>query len=135
MSATRSTSALSQRESSSNELYRGTSEQKLVDNIDVAEGMYAPVLVNFAERKEKAAEFADDILLEMDSSCTPEFQKRKKHNGEVQIVRGVHDLDQITVYHLDEPRDTPGLYREGSDEIRRVNYETETLQEYVEREL
>jgi hypothetical protein len=135
VSTTRSTSALSQKNSSSNELYRGTSEQKLVDNIDVSEGIYAPVLLNFAERKEKAAKFTDDILLEMHSSCTPEFQKRKKHNREVQIVRGLHDLDQITVYHLDEPRDTTGLYREGGDEIRRVNYETETLQEYVEREL
>jgi hypothetical protein len=135
VSTTRSTSALSQKDSPSNELYRGTSEQKLVDNIVVDEGVYAPKPVHFAERKGKAAAFADDILLEMDSSCSPELRRSKKNDKDEQMVGGVHDLDQITVYHLDEPRDTTGLYREGADEVRRVNYETETLQEYVEREL
>ena len=135
MSTTRSTSALSQKGSSSGKLARGTSEQKLIDNINVDEGVYAPERVHFAEKKEKAAKFADDILLEIDSSCSSELLRRKKNDEDEQMVRGVHDLDQITVYHLDEPRDTTGLYRECSDELRRVNYETETLQRYVERKL
>lgn len=117
-------------------LYRGTSTEKLNQNLQ--NGQYASETVHFSEKQKYALNFADDILLEYQETQSPDT-RRKVIDGKTRQEEWMienPDLDEITVYHLNQQKETPSLFRiRENNEIRQVRYETETLQDYYEREI